>query len=106
LGTYTIEAKNPHGHVRTSSTLNIGDPFNLRSQAATPNIEVQEIDGDSDDLMDFDEEVNRGRPEKRPHIHRKGVAPNFVIGLEDMELRAGDTAAVTGKLQPKSERLL
>jgi hypothetical protein len=31
------------------------------------------------------------------------MAPTFLVGLSDMELRAGDTAAVAGKLQPKSE---
>ena len=31
-------------------------------------------------------------------MKKKGAAPTFVQGLEDMELKAGDSAAVAGKL--------
>lgn len=33
----------------------------------------------------------------------KGVAPNFVVGLKDMDLEVGNTAAVAGKLTNKSK---
>lgn len=31
-------------------------------------------------------------------MRRKGAPPVFIQGLEDMELQAGDSAAVAGKL--------
>lgn len=34
----------------------------------------------------------------RMEMKRKGAAPSFVQGLEDMELKAGASAAVAGKL--------
>lgn len=46
-----------------------------------------------------DGQEHRGRT--KVHIQKKGTAPAFIVGLEDMDLKAGDSAAVAGKLAKK-----
>jgi hypothetical protein len=89
LGEYSVTAQNSQGIQTSSCILSAGDPFS-RNASETPDIfGHQNLEDDEDDLMDFEEEE---RQHKRPHIHRKGMAPAFVIGLSDMELKAGDVA--------------
>lgn len=111
LGVYHALAQNQYGEVKTSSTLNEGDPFldSSRQQSVardTPNIFVDaENDMDEDIFLDG---IDGGDDDKtrhpKHHIHRKGMAPTFVIGLSDMELHPGDVAAVAGKLQAKKRK--
>lgn len=42
---------------------------------------------------------------QRLDIKRKGAAPAFLIGLEDLEFREGDAAALAGTVA-KSESLI
>ncbi|KAI6227724.1 hypothetical protein M3Y99_01223100 [Aphelenchoides fujianensis] len=109
LGAYAVEAHNQHGLVRTSGLLTIGDPFDPQSSVGPPGIEIQDVEmeselgstvGDAFGPQDDDHVLVGGAH----RIKRKGAAPAFVIGLHDMELKAGQTAAVAGKMQPKKRK--
>ncbi|TKR69840.1 hypothetical protein L596_021941 [Steinernema carpocapsae] len=101
IGSYSVEASNIHGSVRTNGSLNIGKPRVAKPPVFT-GIETEEI------IIQTFESYKKGEIEgqRRVHLHskRKGAAPNFVIGLEDMELKAGDTAAVAGKLAKRRRK--
>lgn len=107
LGTYSVHARNQHGEIRSMATLNIGDVFD-RSGMESEEMQAEDMFDtpvNEDDLMDFEEDApDRRHSRHHHHIHRKGMAPKFVVGLSDMELKAGDTAAVAGKLQARKRR--
>ncbi|KAJ1359849.1 hypothetical protein KIN20_018667 [Parelaphostrongylus tenuis] len=94
LGNYAVEASNVHGLVRTTCSLNAGEPrcseppqFQL---VDAPEIAVQP-------KVAFREQMKKSAST----VRRKGAPPVFVQGLEDMELEAGSSAAVAGKLARK-----
>uniref|UniRef100_A0A158PAH4 TITIN n=1 Tax=Angiostrongylus cantonensis TaxID=6313 RepID=A0A158PAH4_ANGCA len=98
LGNYAVEASNVHGLVRTTCFLNAGEP--RRSEPPqfqlvdAPEIAVQP-------KVAFREQVKKSATTVRAEKRRKGAPPVFVQGLEDMELEAGCSAAVAGKLARK-----
>ncbi|VDO56555.1 unnamed protein product [Haemonchus placei] len=98
LGNYAVEASNVHGVVRTVSSLNVGEPRHAEppqfQQVDAPGIAVKP-------KVAFREEVKRSASTVRKELRRKGAAPVFIKGLEDMELEAGASAAVAGKLKGK-----
>lgn len=49
-----------------------------------------------------DEDLSETKRREARSKHRNRAAPNFVVGLEDMQIKAGDSAAVAGQLS-KSE---
>ncbi|KAK0408269.1 hypothetical protein QR680_003864 [Steinernema hermaphroditum] len=101
IGSYSVEASNVHGTVQTNGSLNVGEPRNLKPPVFT-GIETEEI------VIQTFESYKTGdkKDVRRVHLHskRKGAAPNFVVGLEDLELKAGDAAAVAGKLAKKRRK--
>ncbi|VDP02270.1 unnamed protein product [Heligmosomoides polygyrus] len=95
LGSYAVEASNVHGVVRTTSSLNVGEPRHAEApqfqQVEEPGIEVKP-------KVAFREQVKKSASTVRMEFRKKGAAPIFLQGLEDMELEAGASAAVAGKL--------
>lgn len=103
LGVYAAQAENPNGQVKSTATLLAGDPFDAsRQQSVAPDIQfggmfkvlviniflfLEDAQMDEDELMDFDDENQHGHRHLRHHVKRKGVAPEFVVGLSDMEVR-------------------
>jgi hypothetical protein len=67
----------------------------------TPNIFD---DMGEDAFMEVDSGSGEDKRHIRHKIHRKGMAPQFIIGLSDIEIKAGDTVGVTGKLQAKKRK--
>ncbi|KAK5984897.1 hypothetical protein GCK32_008606 [Trichostrongylus colubriformis] len=98
LGSYAVEAANVHGVVRTTSSLNVGEPRHAEppqfQQVDTPGISVKP-------KVAFHEEVKKSASTVRMEMRKKGAPPVFLQGLEDMELEAGASAAVAGKLKGK-----
>ncbi|KAE9553836.1 hypothetical protein FO519_002966 [Halicephalobus sp. NKZ332] len=85
IGRYTAEVENMYGAVKTSSQLMVGSESDGGKKKEKPKRTISDISATSD-------------PRK---IQKKGAPPNFLIGLADMDLTAGDTAAVAGKLAKK-----
>ncbi|KAI6180537.1 hypothetical protein M3Y98_00731100 [Aphelenchoides besseyi] len=109
IGTYSAQASNTHSLVRTTATLNVGDPFDFQI-SNSPNLRIDDVDMESEIESTMDDAFGGHEFETKishPHRHqikRKGAAPTFVIGLHDMELQEGKTGAVAGKMQPKKRR--
>jgi hypothetical protein len=107
IGRYAVEAHNAHGEVRTNCSLSMGQPHEEEPPKFTA-ADPKQLTGDekkssakkSSKAVNYDEPHDMRRV--RVHIQKKGTAPAFIVGLEDIELNAGDTAAVAGKLA-KSE---
>ncbi|GMR58628.1 hypothetical protein PMAYCL1PPCAC_28823, partial [Pristionchus mayeri] len=93
LGTYAVDAFNGHGIVRTTASLNVGEP----RHAEPPVFQKEPTRPTSFD----DCKVAKSPSMVRMELKKKGAAPKFVHGLEDMELKAGDSAAVAGQLAKK-----
>ena len=74
-----------YGAVKTSAQLMVGTESEETKKKPKPKRTISDISATSD-------------PRK---IQKKGVAPTFLIGLADMDLTAGDSAAVAGKLAKK-----
>uniref|UniRef100_A0A158Q7F2 Myosin light chain kinase, smooth muscle n=1 Tax=Elaeophora elaphi TaxID=1147741 RepID=A0A158Q7F2_9BILA len=110
LGTYSVEASNIHGIVRTTASLNVGKK---RSEVEPPKLPE-----------DFKEDLTTDLPQEQPSersgismpgikagsqhrgiarsdLKRRGAAPAFLIGLEDLEFREGDAAALAGTVAKK-----
>ncbi|VDM54489.1 unnamed protein product [Angiostrongylus costaricensis] len=95
LGNYTVEASNVHGLVRTTCFLNVGDP----RRSEPPQFQLVDAPGIAvQPKVAFREQVKKPATTVRAEKRRKGAPPVFVQGLEDMELEAGSSAAVAGKL--------
>ncbi|VDN35177.1 unnamed protein product, partial [Cylicostephanus goldi] len=98
LGSYAVEASNVHGLVKTTCFLNAGEPRHAEppqfQQIEAPEIAVQP-------KVAFHDSVKKSASTMRMEMRKKGAPPNFIQGLEDMELQAGDSAAVAGKLSRK-----
>ncbi|VDM08832.1 unnamed protein product, partial [Wuchereria bancrofti] len=105
LGSYSVEASNIHGIVRTTASLNVG-----KKDSA---VELPKLSEDSkvkltitlpqDPLSDRSgfPTAEMHRTGIRPDIKRKGAAPAFLIGLEDLEFHEGDAAALAGTVSKK-----
>ncbi|GMT09123.1 hypothetical protein PFISCL1PPCAC_420 [Pristionchus fissidentatus] len=94
LGTFAVDAFNGHGIVRTTASLNVGEP----RHAEPPVFEkAPKRPADFDDCT----KIKKSPSAIRMEMKKKGAAPKFVHGLEDMELKAGDSAAVAGQLAKK-----
>ncbi|KAK6109169.1 Immunoglobulin I-set domain family protein [Brugia pahangi] len=105
LGSYSVEASNIHGIVRTTASLNVGKKHSA--------VELPKLSEDSkikftttlpqDPLSDRSEfpATKMHRTAIRPDIKRKGAAPAFLIGLEDLEFHEGDAAALAGTVSKK-----
>uniref|UniRef100_A0A7E4UYK2 Muscle M-line assembly protein unc-89 n=1 Tax=Panagrellus redivivus TaxID=6233 RepID=A0A7E4UYK2_PANRE len=106
IGRYAVEASNIHGVVRTNAqvmvgTAGTGDNREPARSPLTLPVSFHETTGTANVASPTSPRSDASDPRKRPTIKRKGAAPSFVIGLADMELKAGDTAAVAGKLAKK-----
>ncbi|VDK27112.1 unnamed protein product [Gongylonema pulchrum] len=88
LGSYSVEAANVHGIVRTTASLNVG---RKRGEAEPPKFHEANC---------LQAAGQRQKP-SRLDVKRKGAAPAFLIGLEDLELREGDAAALAGTVAKK-----
>uniref|UniRef100_A0A914Q9F2 Ig-like domain-containing protein n=1 Tax=Panagrolaimus davidi TaxID=227884 RepID=A0A914Q9F2_9BILA len=103
MGRYSVEASNVHGIVRTNAQLMIGEKLEHSevpsfSQHITEPLSIQSPKRKADS----EGPLSPNDPKRiKSQIQKKGAAPSFVIGLADMELKAGDTAAVAGKLAKK-----
>uniref|UniRef100_A0A914QJE8 Ig-like domain-containing protein n=1 Tax=Panagrolaimus davidi TaxID=227884 RepID=A0A914QJE8_9BILA len=103
MGRYSVEASNVHGIVRTNAQLMIGQKLEHSevpsfSQHITEPLSIQSPKRKADS----EGPLSPNDPKRiKSQIQKKGAAPSFVIGLADMELKAGDTAAVAGKLAKK-----
>ncbi|KAI1719913.1 immunoglobulin i-set domain-containing protein [Ditylenchus destructor] len=115
LGVWAAVASNAHGQVQSSCSINVGKPpETVGTESDTP----METSSEGEALFPMekkdvkqskengDEVVTSRRHSKSKNrwSQSKGTAPSFVHGLEDMELNAGDTAAVAGKLAKKRRR--
>ncbi|KAF8382632.1 ttn-1 [Pristionchus pacificus] len=95
LGTYAVDAFNGHGIVRTTACLNVGEP-----RHAEPPVFHKEPARPTS----FDEcKVAKSPSMVRMEMKKKGAAPKFVHGLEDMEVKEGASAAVAGQLAKKRQ---
>ncbi|CAB3396936.1 unnamed protein product [Caenorhabditis bovis] len=98
LGMYYVEASNIHGVLRTAGRLNVGEA----KQSEPPQFKhVLEQIVAVQPKVAFSEQIPRTASSAKIESKRKGAAPMFVQGLEDMDLKAGDSAAVAGKLGRK-----
>ncbi|KAK6029157.1 immunoglobulin I-set domain protein [Ostertagia ostertagi] len=116
LGSYAVEASNVHGVVRTTSSLNVGEPRHAEppqfQQVEAPGIAVKPKVAFREEVRAFTlqkgilmcaflPQVKKSASTVRMEMRKKGAAPVFIKGLEDMELEAGASAAVAGKLKGK-----
>ncbi|CAG9530815.1 unnamed protein product [Cercopithifilaria johnstoni] len=111
LGTYSVEASNIHGIVRTTASLNVGrkrsevEPLKFSEDSVKKlKADLQEDQSSEKPRLPMPEMDRTGtqyRRNARPDIKRKGSAPAFLIGLEDLEFREGDTAALAGTVARK-----
>uniref|UniRef100_A0A915PUX1 Uncharacterized protein n=1 Tax=Setaria digitata TaxID=48799 RepID=A0A915PUX1_9BILA len=109
LGTYSVEASNVHGIVRTTASINVGkkrsevvppkflDDSNKNLPSTVPEASVFEKELPTAGLQNGSHYRRMGRPD----VKRKGAAPAFLIGLEDLEFREGDAAALAGTVAKK-----
>lgn len=114
LGIYSVVATNAVGIVQTNATIKFNksrEQFHESVLEASVEIADENVDEfvnedkqqlEAEDLM---EHRRDSRLSMRSRKH-KGAPPTFVIGLEDMELKAGNTAAVAGKASNKSKQKL
>ncbi|CAJ0962097.1 unnamed protein product, partial [Mesorhabditis belari] len=109
LGTYSVEASNIHGMLRTNAALNVGKP----RHAIPPEFRQYMQKADQDVVVmpkvafeesDVQRALLKSASQVRMELRKKGAAPVFVHGLEDLELRAGDSAAVAGQLTRKTRQ--
>uniref|UniRef100_A0A914XD87 Ig-like domain-containing protein n=1 Tax=Plectus sambesii TaxID=2011161 RepID=A0A914XD87_9BILA len=123
LGTYMVEAANEHGRVRTAGAINVGKQRHGRppvflqgledrtiaiSAAIAPSVVTKQehLASSSKETAEKAERMTQSmeakdRPRRGHHgveHAKKGAAPSFVFGLEDMDLKLGERAAVAGKL--------
>ncbi|CAI2354591.1 unnamed protein product [Caenorhabditis sp. 36 PRJEB53466] len=99
LGMYYVEASNIHGVLRTAGRLNVSDE---RRKAEPPQFKhVLEPVLAVQPKVAFSEEHPRATSSAATARVKKGAAPMFLQGLEDMDLKAGASAAVAGKLGRK-----
>ncbi|EGT41041.1 hypothetical protein CAEBREN_30100 [Caenorhabditis brenneri] len=99
LGMYYVEASNIHGVLRTAGRLNVSDE---RRKAEPPQFKhVLEPVLAVQPKVAFSEEHPRVSSSAATARVKKGAAPMFLQGLEDMDLKAGASAAVAGKLGRK-----
>ncbi|EFP11257.1 CRE-TTN-1 protein [Caenorhabditis remanei] len=99
LGMYYVEASNIHGVLRTAGRLNVSDE---RRKAEPPQFKhVLEPVLAVQPKVAFSEEHPRASSSAATARVKKGAAPMFLQGLEDMDLKAGASAAVAGKLGRK-----
>ncbi|NP_001368673.1 Titin homolog [Caenorhabditis elegans] len=99
LGMYFVEASNIHGVLRTAGRLNVSDE---RRKAEPPQFKhVLEPVLAVQPKVAFSEEHPRASSSAATARVKKGAAPMFLQGLEDMDLKAGASAAVAGKLGRK-----
>ncbi|MCP9264538.1 Titin [Dirofilaria immitis] len=105
LGTYSVEASNIHGIVRTTASLNVGK----KRVEAEPPKSLEDFKENflttlpQDVLSERLESSMTGihRRNNLLDIRRRGAAPAFLIGLEDLEFREGDAAALAGTIAKK-----
>ncbi|KHN81711.1 Titin [Toxocara canis] len=116
LGTYSVEATNVHGVLRTTAALNVGQ----RREDSEPPVFIQgfeesaiTIEMPSRLAMEQTGLILPGMEPTETQRHRlkvegkrKGAAPKFIQGLQDLELREGDSAALAGKLAQKRHHRL
>ncbi|CAD5231988.1 unnamed protein product [Bursaphelenchus xylophilus] len=99
VGSYSVKVTSSHGEVYSEAILNVMPGLNppspqpMKSPLKSPLSPLFQ-------LMSEREEMK----EPRLNVKRKGAAPDFVVGLQDIEVAAGDVAAVAGKLQPRKRR--
>ncbi|EJD74527.1 CAMK/MLCK protein kinase [Loa loa] len=100
LGTYSVEASNIHGIVRTTASLNVGKKL---SEVESPKFPEDSKEKLTTVLPQDASSERPGLPAAGMHrvgtrldVKRKGAAPAFLIGLEDLEFREGDAAALAG----------
>ncbi|UMM35968.1 hypothetical protein L5515_008342 [Caenorhabditis briggsae] len=99
LGMYYVEASNIHGVLRNAGRLNVSDE---RRKAEPPQFKhVLEPVLAVQPKVAFSEEHPRASSSAATARVKKGAAPMFLQGLEDMDLKAGASAAVAGKLGRK-----
>ncbi|CAD5224126.1 unnamed protein product [Bursaphelenchus okinawaensis] len=100
VGSYVLKLSNNDGETSSEAILNVKPstlplnphPKQLKSPIVSPLSPLFQ-------LMPETETV-----EPKISLKRKGAAPDFVVGLQDIEVAAGDVAAVAGKLQPKKRK--
>uniref|UniRef100_A0A914ZQD0 Titin n=1 Tax=Parascaris univalens TaxID=6257 RepID=A0A914ZQD0_PARUN len=111
LGTYSVEASNVHGVLRTTAALNVGQ----RQEDSVPPVFLQDFEEraitiemprrrtmeDTGLMLTKMGTAESQRHRLKVEDKRKGAAPKFVQGLHDLELREGDSAALAGKLAQK-----
>ncbi|CAI5451947.1 unnamed protein product [Caenorhabditis angaria] len=98
LGMYYVEASNIHGVLRTAGRLNVGEARHAEppqfKHSLEPVLTVQP-------KVAFSEQITKSPSAAKMEHRKKGAAPQFLQGLEDMDLKAGASAAVAGKLGRK-----
>lgn len=88
IGKYSVEAENIYGIVKTSCQIMI------LTENESDDTKRKTISTEKQDLKNESKKMNL-------KIVKKGIPPTFIVGLSDMDLKDGDTAAVSGKLAKK-----
>ncbi|KAL3986026.1 Immunoglobulin I-set domain family protein [Acanthocheilonema viteae] len=105
LGTYSVEASNIHGIVRTTASLNVGKRRSEVGLLSEDSMEKLKTDSPQDKSSERPIHpmlgMDRCRENTRPDVKRRGAAPAFLIGLEDLEFHEGETAALAGTVARK-----
>ncbi|VDK82765.1 unnamed protein product [Litomosoides sigmodontis] len=113
LGTYSVEASNIHGIVRTTASLNVGKKRSdvKPSEICEDSVEKSSANSSQDQLLSERQEVTisgmntqigtQYHRNAAPDVKRRGIPPAFLIGLEDLEFHEGDAAALAGTVAKK-----